>query len=255
MKGKGGPDNATCKYRGVRQRTWGKWVAEIREPNRGSKSSRLWLGTYDTAEEAAIAYDEAAKVLHGSSALLNYPGEPTSDQNNKPFDTCSSASAPNCPQSSAVIPSESDTDSTGYSANKTDLESLLIPSLPEVAGVSIFDQATASPLHLQAELEACEALLPTDSPTIDDLIWTPENGITSWYSPGDEISEYVSLDLWSTLDQAPSLYLESPAPSLAHETTHHWRETHESTTQVLRSDGLFENSQPDFASDEVLQLQ
>ncbi len=70
MKGKGGPENAKCSYRGVRQRTWGKWVAKIRKPNRGS---RLWLGTYATAEEAALTYDEAARVLYGSYALLNLP--------------------------------------------------------------------------------------------------------------------------------------------------------------------------------------
>ncbi|PKA50583.1 Dehydration-responsive element-binding protein 2A [Apostasia shenzhenica] len=69
MRGKGGPENSYCHYRGVRQRTWGKWVAEIREPNR----SRLWLGTYDTAVEAAAAYDEAAAAMYGACARLNFP--------------------------------------------------------------------------------------------------------------------------------------------------------------------------------------
>lgn len=70
MKGKGGPENTACEYRGVRQRTWGKWVAEIREPSGGS---RLWLGTFPTAFEAALAYDEAAKSIYGPSARLNLP--------------------------------------------------------------------------------------------------------------------------------------------------------------------------------------
>ncbi|KAL4351371.1 hypothetical protein GQ457_06G025010 [Hibiscus cannabinus] len=69
-RGKGGPQNATCQYRGVRQRTWGKWVAEIREPK---KRTRLWLGSFATAEEAAMAYDEAARRLYGPEAYLNLP--------------------------------------------------------------------------------------------------------------------------------------------------------------------------------------
>ncbi|KAI3681297.1 hypothetical protein L6452_36087 [Arctium lappa] len=69
-RGRNAPVDWT-RYRGIRRRPWGKFAAEVTNPLK--KRTRVWLGTFDTPEEAALAYDRAAFELHGSRAKLNFP--------------------------------------------------------------------------------------------------------------------------------------------------------------------------------------